>query len=74
MTKSGTSMQEFSKHRPQYHQGALPTQAVKGVARGVRHMPLGYNIGNLFQLGGEFVLGAGYRCEFAHRMTYFGGE
>ena len=74
MTLGRPSFGDLGPNRESYHQAPLPVQAVAGIARTARHFPLGYGMGNLFQLGGEFVLGPGYRCEFAHRMRYFGGE
>lgn len=32
------------------------------------------NPGNVFQLGGEFVVTPGYECSFAHRMTNLSSE
>lgn len=74
MTKYGSSLIQHTSQRASYHQNSLPVQAVKGFYRGIHDLPLGYNIGNPFQLGGEFVLAPGYRCEFAHRMSPMGGE
>lgn len=36
-------------------------------------MPLA-NPGPMTQLGGEFVMGPGYKCEWAHRMTHKFGK
>jgi hypothetical protein len=36
-------------------------------------MPLG-SPGKLTQLGGEFIIGPGLRCDFAHRMTNTSSE
>lgn len=57
-----------AKGRAAYHQSTIPRQILKGIGNSLFKMPLA-NPGKISQLGGEFVLGPGLRCDFAHRMT-----
>lgn len=61
---------DFGKpdERGAYNRNAVPKQIVLGLKNALLKMPL-KNPGNLSQLGGEFVLGPGLVCSFAHRMT-----
>jgi len=56
-------------NRPAYNRPYFQ-QVFSGVKNGIGHMggPLA-DPGYWRQLGGEFVLAPGYKCEFAHRMT-----
>ncbi|GMK56506.1 hypothetical protein CspeluHIS016_0303460 [Cutaneotrichosporon spelunceum] len=51
-----------------YNHRPLMKQAVAGFKNAFLHMPMAYP-GHFTQLGGEFVLSPGYKCDFAHRMT-----
>jgi hypothetical protein len=56
-----------------YNHRPLMKQAVAGFKNAFLHMPLA-NPGNWTQLGGEFILSPGYKCDFAHRMTTMASE
>jgi len=56
------------KNRPAYHQSGVPGQLVRALGNAFFKLPL-ENPGKRTQLGGEFVLGPGLRCDFAHRMS-----
>ncbi|BEJ11799.1 hypothetical protein CspHIS471_0202590 [Cutaneotrichosporon sp. HIS471] len=51
-----------------YNHRPLMKQAVAGFKNAFLHMPMAYP-GHWTQLGGEFILSPGYKCDFAHRMT-----
>ncbi|ORY31950.1 AhpC/TSA antioxidant enzyme-domain-containing protein [Naematelia encephala] len=68
MTKMNNNFGPFFKGRASYHQRPVPTQVLKGLENAWFRMPL-YYPGKMTQLGGEFILGPGHTCEFAHRMT-----
>lgn len=59
--------------RASYNHRPLVKQAMSGFKNAFLHMPIG-NPGNWSQLGGEFILSPGYKCEFAHRMTTMTSE
>ncbi|KAJ9095971.1 hypothetical protein QFC21_005333 [Naganishia friedmannii] len=54
--------------RAAYHQHSAPRQVVTAIGNGLFKMPLA-NPGTFTQLGGEFIVGPGLKCDFAHRMT-----
>lgn len=59
--------------RANYNHRPLMKQAFSGFKNAFLHMPIA-NPGNWTQLGGEFVLSPGYKCEFSHRMTTMTSE
>lgn len=59
--------------RASYNHRPLMKQAMSGFKNAFLHMPLA-NPGNWTQLGGEFILAPGFKCEFAHRMTTMTSE
>lgn len=56
-----------------YNHRPLMKQAVSGFKNAFLHMPIA-NPGHWTQLGGEFILSPGYKCDFAHRMTTMASE
>ncbi|KAL0571600.1 hypothetical protein V5O48_010364 [Marasmius crinis-equi] len=56
--------QNYVRHGTMRGIGMVVSNAVKS------GMPIWKNGGEITQLGGEFVLGPGIRCHFAHRMPY----
>ncbi len=59
--------------RAAYHQTHVPGQLAKAIYRGLFKLPKA-DPGKLTQLGGEFIVGPGLQCEFAHRMTNISSE
>ncbi|KAL7418966.1 hypothetical protein Q5752_006650 [Cryptotrichosporon argae] len=68
MIKMTNDFGPMFKGRAAYHQRPVPTQLLHGLGNAFFRMPLA-DPGKLTQLGGEFVFGPGFECEFAHRMT-----
>ncbi|KAL1406526.1 hypothetical protein Q8F55_008231 [Vanrija albida] len=56
--------------REEYNRGTPGGQMLRSFKNLTLHLN-NANPGNLLQMGGEFVLGPDYTCEFAHRMTLY---
>ncbi|WOO84048.1 uncharacterized protein LOC62_05G007571 [Vanrija pseudolonga] len=56
--------------REEYNRNTPPVQMMRSFKNIALHLN-NSNPGNVFQMGGEFVLGPNYTCEFAHRMTLY---
>ncbi|KAK7062899.1 hypothetical protein VNI00_000396 [Paramarasmius palmivorus] len=57
--------------RPAYMRHGRVRRLGSVIAKAIRvGMPIWRNCGNKNQLGGEFVLGPGLQCRFAHRMPF----
>ncbi|KAF5370831.1 hypothetical protein D9758_001841 [Tetrapyrgos nigripes] len=63
-TEAGPSRPEYVQHGMVSGIGMVLAHAVKA------RMPIWKAGGDIGQLGGEFVLGPGLQCSFAHRMRY----
>ena len=52
-----------------YNKSSMGGTVWQGIKNGSLHLNKSYP-GNWKQLGGEFIFSPGFKCDFAHRMTY----